>query len=42
MTRDKGGRAERGGGGGGGGGDVDCDPLESPWLDLPRKHGIKL
>ena len=31
MTRDK-----------GGGGDVDCDPLESPWLDLPRKHGIKL
>ena len=28
MTRDK---------GGGGGGDVDCDPLEYPWLDLPER-----
>ena len=26
----------------GGGGGVDCDPLESLWSDLPRKHGIKL
>ena len=25
-----------------GGGGVDCDPLESLWSDLPRKHGIKL